>query len=100
MTQPQEEVIITVNNKNYPISSLPTEIKDLIAVYQLWENEIVVQRREVFKSEAAMRALSGEIEARLKVVEASAMAETNGVAGEGGTPKKSSRSSKVTLKSL
>jgi hypothetical protein len=68
------EPSINVNGKSYPIASLPADIRDLIAVYQVWENELLVQRREVFKLEGAIRSVSTELETRFKNVEAQAAA--------------------------
>jgi hypothetical protein len=68
------EPSINVNGKSYPITSLPADIRDLIAVYQVWENELLVQRREVFKLEGAIRSVSTELETRFKNIEAQAVA--------------------------
>ena len=70
MTDQIQEPTINVAGKSYPINSLPPEIRDLIAVYQVWENELVVQKREVFKLEGAIRSLSSELETRFKMFEA------------------------------
>ena len=64
-----QEPSITVNGNTYSMTNLPPEIKELIAIYQAWDVELIAQRREVFKLEAALRALSGEIELRFKNLE-------------------------------
>ena len=64
-----QEQLINVNGKAYPMNALPQEIKDLVNVYQVWEAELGNQRREVFKTEAALRALGSELELRFKKIE-------------------------------
>jgi hypothetical protein len=70
MTDQTKEPSITVGGKNYLLSTLPHDLNDLIAVYQVWENELTVQRREVFKLEGAIRSITKELETRFNMLEA------------------------------
>ena len=63
---------ITFNNKVYVIDQLPANLQEFIAIYQSWNNDLVVQRREVFKLEAALRSLINELELQFKAIEAPA----------------------------
>lgn len=73
-TQMTQEPTVTVNGKTYQVNALPPELRDMLAVYQLWETELATARREVFKTEAAIRALTGELEGRFKALEDAAAA--------------------------
>jgi len=69
MTEEVQKPTVTFNDKAYDLESLPQDIKDLIAVHQTWNTEIVEQRRNVFKTEAAMRSVLNELETRFKQVD-------------------------------
>lgn len=63
---------LTVNEKVFAIDSLPQEIKDLIGIYKNWEEEkisaqdkVKYAQIEVFKLDAALKALGAEIETRV-----------------------------------
>lgn len=57
--------MLTINGKEYVIQNLPAEVQEMIRIYQTWEQELVKQRLEVFKLEAAMKGVGFEIEHRL-----------------------------------
>lgn len=56
---------ITVNGTEYHVEHLPQEIKDLVAIYKTWTDELSTARIEVFKLEGAISSLTKEIEARI-----------------------------------
>lgn len=63
------EPTITVGDKAYLISSLPSEIQDLISYYTKWEAERVEAMSEANKCDAACRAVSQEITQRIQALE-------------------------------
>ena len=65
-----EEQFMNLNGKQYPLSQLPPDIRDLINIHQSWEKELVEQRVAVFKTEAAIKALATEVAARTEKLEA------------------------------
>jgi hypothetical protein len=68
--KPENEVpVLTLNGKEYPLDSLPADIKNLIEVYGRWQGELKEQRIEVFKLEAAIRGVESEIELRIRQIE-------------------------------
>lgn len=66
MNQNQNELSITVDGAQWPISKLPSHIQQVFYIYQEWNNQLDTQRKEVFKLESAIRAVSAEIEARIR----------------------------------
>ena len=70
------EATITFNDKVYVISALPQEVQELINIHQSWNIELGEQRREVFKTEAALRGLLIELDTRFKVIDIDAAAAT------------------------
>lgn len=60
---------ITIGEKTIEVESLPPEIKQFLAIYSAWEDELSAAKVEVFKLEAAIKGLSQEIEIRLKSIE-------------------------------
>jgi hypothetical protein len=64
--QVENAPMLTVDGNNYPINALPGDVQELIAAYQGWEKELNTQKLEVFKTEAAMRAVSAEIQNRVR----------------------------------
>lgn len=74
-TTPQDVPMLNVDGVNFPISSLPEDIKDLISIYQNWEVELKNQRVEVFKLEAAIRGVSTEIQSRVRALAVSKTTE-------------------------
>ena len=65
-TAPTESPMITSNGESYFIDTLPADLQRLVHLYQRWENELHEQQIEVFKTEAAIRGLSAELESRFK----------------------------------
>lgn len=65
-TPAQEPLSIVVDGKTYLVDSLPNDIKDIVTIYQSWEQELNKQRIEVFKLEAARHGAALEIEKRIK----------------------------------
>lgn len=63
---------LMVDGNNYPISQLPSDVQELINCYQSWERELNEQKLSVFKTEAAMRAVSAEIQNRVRNMVAAA----------------------------
>lgn len=63
------ETVISIKDKQYVMSKLPKEVQDLISVYKLWESELTSQKVEVFKTEAALKSVSKEIEIRMEAHE-------------------------------
>lgn len=61
-----EPLTIAVDGKTYVVDSLPNDIKDIVTIYQSWEQELNKQRIEVFKLEAALHGAALEIEKRIK----------------------------------
>ena len=57
---------VTVDDQNYPLADLPGDVQELVTIYQRWETALAEQRLEVFKSEAALRGLSTEIQSRVR----------------------------------
>jgi len=80
MTEEVQKPTVTFNDKAYDLESLPQDVKDLISVHQMWNTELVEQRRNVFKTEAAMRSVLNELETRFKQVDADAAAPVAEVA--------------------
>lgn len=66
--------MLEVDGNKYPVNSLPGDIQEMIATYQTWEQELNQQRLDTFKTEAAMRAVSAEIQSRIRVMVANAAA--------------------------
>lgn len=67
-----DNATITIKDQTYQVDDLPQECKDLIAIFQGWERDklqsVEVARRaqiEIFKHEAALKALGAEIETRI-----------------------------------
>lgn len=65
----KEVPVLTVNGKDYPLDSLPADIKNLIDVYGRWQGELKEAKIEVFKLEAAVRGVESEIELRIRQIE-------------------------------
>lgn len=78
-TQAEKETF-TVNGRVYAADGLPQEVKSLIVCYQKWEIDLDKQRADVFKTEAAMRAVAAEITSRLKFIETTNAAIEAGIA--------------------
>lgn len=68
------EPIVTFNNKTYITRALPQDIQELVQIHQEWTGALAIARREVFKHEAALRGLLGELEGRFKAIDAAAAA--------------------------
>jgi predicted nucleic acid-binding Zn-ribbon protein len=66
MNQNQNELSITVDGASWPVSQLPAHIQQVFYIYQEWNTQLDTQRKEVFKLESAIRAISAEIEARIR----------------------------------
>lgn len=71
---PQQEPTITFNNKTYLTRALPQDIQELVQIHQEWTGALAVAKRDVFKHEAAIRALLGELEIRFKTIDDAAAA--------------------------
>lgn len=63
MTDPTK---ITINGVVYDPEVFPTEIKELLTIYQTWDVELTELNLQKFKQEAAMRAIAMEINARIE----------------------------------
>ena len=61
-----DEPAITVKDKQYLLSSLPEDVKALIAVWQECNQELALQQRQIFKTQAAIKAITLEIEDRVE----------------------------------
>jgi len=61
----QEQRTINANGATYIISELPQETQELIAIFEVWNKDMILAKQEVFKFEAAIRAVSTEIEGRI-----------------------------------
>lgn len=57
---------LSINGKDHSISSLPSDIQNLLVIFSKWETELKTAKIEVFKLEAAIKGLSAEIELRVK----------------------------------
>lgn len=95
--QAQDIPTLTVDGTNFPVHGLPEDIRELISVYQECETTLGQQKKEAFKTEAAMRAISSEIQTRVRSMIAMRAAEEADaprkaevdpslVESEGGTP--------------
>lgn len=65
MSQPND-LRITVDGVQYPVTNLPADIQQIFYIYQEWDQDLTGARKEVFKLESAIRAVSAEIEARIR----------------------------------
>jgi len=54
--------VVSIGNKMYPFDKLPQHAQNLVKVYQGWEEELIKAQIECLKLEAAMRAVSREVE--------------------------------------
>lgn len=59
---------LSINGKEHSIQSLPSDIKNLLAIFSKWETELKTAKIEVFKLEAAIKGLSTEIELRVQQI--------------------------------
>jgi predicted nucleic acid-binding Zn-ribbon protein len=66
MSNPNNDLNIVVDGVEYPIKDLPKDIQDLFDMFHEWSVELQAAKRLVFKNEAAIRAISAEIEARIR----------------------------------
>jgi hypothetical protein len=66
MNQNQNELSITVDGAAWPVSRLPVHVQQVFQIYQEWNTELDASRKETFKLESAIRAISAEIEARIR----------------------------------
>ena len=66
----QEEPTLFVDGMNFPIKDLPADLQELISIFQQWEVQLKTQKVESFKTEAAIRAVSSEIQTRIKALNA------------------------------
>jgi hypothetical protein len=86
MTEPTQAVdipMLTVDDQNHVIAELPKDIQELISYYQSWDQALKTQRIEAYKTEAAMRHLSGEITTRVKLMVADRAGKEAADAAEG-----------------
>ena len=60
------EKILKIGEMTSPLSEVPQDVSNLIEIYKKWEQDCQTQRLEVYKTEAAMRGLTVEIETRLQ----------------------------------
>jgi len=60
---------LSLNGKNYPVDSLPSDVKNLLGIYSKWGSELKNAKVEVFKLEAAIKGISAEIELRITQLE-------------------------------
>jgi hypothetical protein len=70
MEQAQVPETVSFNDTTYQLSELPAPIKEFIRMHSDWNVELAAQRREVFKTEAALRGLRAELEVRFTAFEA------------------------------
>lgn len=66
MNTPDNDQTLSINGKDHPISSLPSDVQNLLVIFTKWETELKTAKIEVFKLEAAIKGLSAEIELRVK----------------------------------
>jgi hypothetical protein len=66
--------VLRMNDKNYPVDSLPQDVKYLLGIYASWESELKTAKVEVFKLEAAIKGISSEIELRIQQFESTPQA--------------------------
>jgi hypothetical protein len=69
---PQQEML-NINGKSYVMSALPPEIHEYVNIYRQWETQHAVEKMAAFKTEAALKAVSTEIQNRLNAYEAAAL---------------------------
>ena len=63
------EKILKIGEMTIPLSEVPEDVLNLIEIYKKWEQDCQTQRLEMYKTEAAMRGLTVEIEIRLKGIQ-------------------------------
>lgn len=61
-----ENLNIVVDGVEHLVKDLPPDIQALFITFQEWTQELVAAKKLVFKNEAAIRAISAEIEARIR----------------------------------
>lgn len=81
-----EAQTITIGNKTYEIEKLSERVKRLVAVYQMWSQEVEKQQLELAKTQAAIRDLTREVITSQAEDEARAAGEAALAAAEAGTP--------------
>lgn len=64
-----KDPVVTLHGKDYPMSTLPQDVRNLIEVHGLWQEETKKAKIEVFKLEAAIRGIEAEIEIRINQIE-------------------------------
>lgn len=52
---------ITVDGKEYPLSSFSETAQRLVAIHEQWRKDLAEERLAVAKTEAAIRGLDGEL---------------------------------------
>lgn len=77
----QDQPNLIIEDKSYPIASLPKEVQEMLSLYQRWGQEKVEAQIEVNKCDAAQRALSAEIATRVRAIETSLIDQSTGVTG-------------------
>ena len=61
-----ESATITVNEIEYIVNELPSEIVRLIELHERWEAELKRLQEDVFKQQAAIRSIAAEIKIRIE----------------------------------
>ena len=64
-----KEPVVTLHGKDYALNVLPQDVRSLIEVHGIWQEETKKAKIEVFKLEAAIRGVEAEIETRINQIE-------------------------------
>lgn len=82
MSQVELPPTITVDNKEYQIDTLSDSIKEMIALHQIFTNDLRESRIKVVKDELAREHLGVKIANMIKVAENEAIAQAPVAADE------------------
>jgi hypothetical protein len=61
MSTNENNPTITIEGEQYLFNDLSDPVKNLVMIYNEWNNDLAAQRRGIFKLELAIKALTTEI---------------------------------------
>jgi len=65
-----DQPVLEIDGKFYPIADLPKEVTDLLELFTCWDSEKAKAIREVQKLDAALKSLTTEISSRMAMYDA------------------------------
>ncbi len=77
--------LITIDNKKYDLTAFPSELQNLVALYQQWTVRQGAQQRELAITQYAIQSLGAEIGKQLAASNAQPVQETAPEAAEPST---------------